>query len=424
MSNNNHLPKLHFLSGSLYLLVGTLFFLYQKTLPTVLIWSFVGISFLKCVFSLLTYYFRREKDESLFGLLFKTFFWFFLLSSRAVFDVPLYFLALIIAVYQLFLAFTNLVTYYLCRANQVKPRFHYLFDGLLNLVFGLTAFLSSDGRSERQLFLLGGYLILLGFSQLRDAFWFDKATEYKHFKRRWRMSLPIFLTALIPATTLANLNKRLLAEEVDNLASLYNMEKSQVLPQLEVLIHTSDKTGFFGAVGHVDLIYKGKVLAYGAYDVYSERLFGMVGDGVFFKADRESYIKLCKKEGQKTLFAYGLYLTPEQEEAVEKELEKLEKELVPFQPSSDLFPKTQDYVYPYKIKSEAEGETFKFSAGRFKTYFVLSTNCVLLADRIIGRTGIDLISSKGFITPGTYKDYMDREFDRPNSIVVSRKIYS
>ena len=55
---------------------------------------------------------------------------------------------------------------------------------------------------------------------------------------------------------------------------------------------------------------------------------------------------------------------------------------------------------------------YKFTSSKFKTYFVLSTNCVLLADSIVGEAGTDILSPQGFIVPGTYQDYLDLEFKK------------
>lgn len=66
---------------------------------------------------------------------------------------------------------------------------------------------------------------------------------------------------------------------------------------------------------------------------------------------------------------------------------------------------------------------YKFKSGPFKTYFVLSTNCVAMADTIVGKTGIDIIGINGVITPGTYYEYFNQEFLKSNSKVVTRTIY-
>ena len=152
----------------------------------------------------------------------------------------------------------------------------------------------------------------------------------------------------------------------------------------------------------------------------------MVGDGVLYFCDRDKYIDLCKRESQKTLFGYGIVLTPEMEKAVQKKLAELKQLTIPWEPSADKIMTgdgKEDYTYAYKIRHETDGELYKFIKSKFKSYFVLSTNCVLLADTIVGQAGTDILSPKGFIAPGTYQAYLNREFEKPNSIVVSKHVY-
>ena len=114
------------------------------------------------------------------------------------------------------------------------------------------------------------------------------------------------------------------------------------------------------------------------------------------------------------------------EKAVQKKLAELKQLTIPWEPSTDKI-KTEDgkedYTYAYKIRHETDGELYKFIKSKFKSYFVLSTNCVLLADTIVGQAGTDILSPKGFIAPGTYQAYLNREFEKPNSIVVSKHVY-
>ena len=86
----------------------------------------------------------------------------------------------------------------------------------------------------------------------------------------------------------------------------------------------------------VDICYQGKVISYGSYDPFSERLFGTIGDGVLFKVDKEPYIELCKKESQKTLFGYSLSLTEEENQAVEKRLAEIDQLLEPWDPPREV----------------------------------------------------------------------------------------
>ena len=67
---------------------------------------------------------------------------------------------------------------------------------------------------------------------------------------------------------------------------------------------------------------------------------------------------------------------------------------------------------------------YKFKSGRFKTYFVMSTNCVFLADYILSKAGTDIVKTAGIITPGDYYDYMQSEYALPGGIVITRDIYS
>ena len=74
------------------------------------------------------------------------------------------------------------------------------------------------------------------------------------------------------------------------------MKKEEEARELEILVHTSD-SNLFGAIGHVDICYQGKVISYGSYDPFSERLFGTIGDGVLFKVDKNhtsNYVKRVK----------------------------------------------------------------------------------------------------------------------------------
>ena len=54
----------------------------------------------------------------------------------------------------------------------------------------------------------------------------------------------------------------------------------------------------------------------------------------------------------------------------------------------------------------------------------ITTNCVKLVDEVIGRSGTDILSLNGIITPGTYYDYLNREYEKQDSMVVTRRVYA
>ncbi|WP_247943916.1 DUF308 domain-containing protein [Streptococcus oralis] len=412
--------------GFLFVLLGLILMVTGTWLPVTVIRLVLFLAWIATVVDLLLRVFKKSQSTDTLGVaLVKLLVLGYLLGSNLATDVPIYILALVIGVYQIFHATINLVTYVLYRKNKIRPRFRLLLDGLVLVFLGGTSLLSSTGNSVFQLFVLGAYFFLYGVSNIRDGFLFEEEIGKNHLKRRVRISLPIVLAALIPASTLAKINK-FMQENADEREDIHlGMVKSGKTAELEIFIHTAE-TSLFSAIGHVDICYQGRVISYGNYDPSSETLFGMVGDGVLYFCDRDKYIDLCKRESQKTLFGYGIDLTPEMEKAVQKKLAELKQLTIPWEPSADKIMTgdgKEDYTYAYKIRHETDGELYKFIKSKFKSYFVLSTNCVLLADTIVGQAGTDILSPKGFIAPGTYQAYLDREFEKPNSIVVSKHVY-
>ena len=412
--------------GFLFVLLGLILMVTGTWLPVKVIRLVLFLAWIATVVDLLLRVFKKSQSTDTLGVApVKLLVLGYLLGSNLATDIPIYVLALVIGVYQIFHASINLVTYVLYRKNKIRPRFRLLLDGLVLVFLGGTSLLSSTGNSVFQLFVLGAYFFLYGVSNIRDGFLFEEEIGKNHLKRRVRMSLPIVLAALIPARTLAKINK-FMQENADEREDIHlGMVKSGKTAELEIFVHTAE-TSLFSAIGHVDICYQGRVISYGNYDPSSETLFGMVGDGVLYFCDRDKYIDLCKRESQKTLFGYGIDLTPEMEKAVQKKLAELKQLTIPWEPSADKIMTgdgKEDYTYAYKIRHETDGELYKFIKSKFKSYFVLSTNCVLLADTIVGQAGTDILSPKGFIAPGTYQAYLNREFEKPNSIVVSKHVY-
>lgn len=146
-----------------------------------------------------------------------------------------------------------------------------------------------------------------------------------------------------------------------------------------------------------------------------------------FSCDKDKYIKFCTGYAKKTLFSYGLKLNDEQKKNIEKNINGLKENLIEWKPPV-VFEKDENKTKEYNdyasILYKATGAKFyKFKSGKFKTYFGLNTNCVLLADTVIGNSGIDVLTLGGIITPGTYYEYLRNEFVKRNSIVVSQNIY-
>ena len=399
--------------GLLAIILGILLIRFGQVVPRMGYQLLMGYFSLSAVWHLLTRWFQdKKRRENILVTLAKLMVAALVFDSIILQELALYLLVFIIASYQLFTGAISLVYCYLYLKNAIHPRLHHLFDAVWMIGFGLYSISPFHDAANFELLLLGFYLLMLGASSLRDGFFFERIESNPKLKRRMRM------------TTLRKLNEWLSNHENQE-GEVRSERKNDQVVDLEIFVHTSE-TSFFLAMGHVDICYQGRVISYGSYDPHSERLFGMVGDGVLFKANREKYIELCKRESQKTLFAYGLSLTEQQKAAIQARLEEIEDLLIPWEPSSQLMKRREGEVkhtYSYQLKQEADATLYKFSSSEFKTYFVLSTNCVLLADSIVGKAGTDILSPQGFIVPGTYQDYLDLEYTKPNGLVVSRSIY-
>ncbi|WP_238145052.1 hypothetical protein [Streptococcus suis] len=412
--------------GLILVLVGLGFLITGWQFPGLILrFIHAGLFFLALYELSMTFFRKKKSSESVIALVGKAVLFGILASLDLAVQIPLYFAAIFVGIYQLFTALINFITFYLYRKDGVQPRIRYLIDGIWLSLLGSASLFVSGTQLVVQTIVIGGYLILYGLTNLRDGFLFEEAIEQQSLKRHVRLTLPLFLAALVPRMTLEKVNNYLADNKDQTAQSVYNSQKNITeTPVLEIFVHVGEEG--FGAVGHVDLSYKGQVYGYGSYDVLSERLGGAIGDGVLFKAERQAYVDFCNQEGM-TMLSYQLSLRPEQEEAIEARLAEIDNLLLPWNPSPEKVSKTADgqpiEMYAYRLKEAIHAELFKFRKSKFKTYFVLSTNCVLLADSVIGQAGTDILGMRGFIAPGTYQSYLDQEFEKPHSLVVAKNIY-
>jgi len=320
------------------------------------------------------------------------------------------------------------IIYYIYLKDKVKGKIAVLIECIIYFIFGVTLLFSPLLHLNTILTIIGVYCLLFGVNFIKDFIReiIPEKTKNK-LKRKVRITLPVFLLTLIPHKVLTKINEYL--ESSDETIYDFVIDKKNNIKEqsdMEVFIHVTSEG--IGVVGHVDLYYDGQVISYGNYDNESFKLFGLAGKGVLFVAEREKYIDFCTNYSKKTIFGYGLKLNEEQKINIKNKLDEIKGNLVKWEPTivedireNKIKPKYKDYASILYESTKAEFFTFK--SGKFKTYFGLNTNCVLLADSVIGRSGIDILGVGGIITPGTYYNYFQKEFRRRNSMVVSRNIY-
>ena len=336
--------------------------------------------------------------------------------------VPQWLMVVLFGGYMLVYATACLMQWWLYRLDHVKGRLLLFFTALVLYVVGGIFLLSPSLTMDDMLILFGIYFILLGITYLRDSFESLSSKTKNKVKRKIRITLPAIVCAVIPAKTLNDINAYL----KDNEDYEFDDHSQEETPDLEVYVHVTDNG--FGLLGHMDIGFEGTLISYGNYDVESYKLNSVIGDGVFFLSPIASTIENYLSVEKNNLFVYGLKLNEQQKDEIRQTINhivakgyrwhtKIERE--------NGFDHPQDYQedYPSRLVYKTGAKFYKFRSGRFKTYFALGSNCVLLADSIIGRLGTDVLSMRGIITPGTYLDYLDKEYHKKGSMVVTRRFY-
>ncbi len=428
--NKSYINRINFLATGMGLILLGIVILYGKTkFLSVVMWSVSLIYIINGIFQIISLVSNRNKEMTKRITL-----------GNAIFNIGLglgvmYFknlsfsiFAILFSMYTILNGIIKAIIYYIYLKDNVKRRISVLFECIIYFIFGITLLFSPLLHINTILTIIGVYCLLFGFNFIKDFIReiVPERTKNK-LKRKVRITLPVFLLALIPHKVLTKVNEYL--ENGDETIYEVDIDKKDINKEqsdIEVFIHVTLEG--IGVVGHVDLCYDGQVISYGNYDNESFKLFGLAGKGVLLVADREKYIKFCTNYSKKTIFGYGLKLDEEQKINIKNKLDEIKNNLVKWEPSIVKDIRENKIKHEYKdyasiLYEATKAEFFIFKSGKFKTYFGLNTNCVLLADSVIGRSGIDILGMGGIITPGTYYNYFQKEFRRRNSMVVSRNIY-
>lgn len=394
--------------------------------------NFINIFLVAVLFfsmkNFINYFLSRKKDRNMnFTTSFLNLLFCFICSLFK--NIPISILPIIFGLYLLLNAIIKFINYGILLKTKANGRLSQLGLALLYTVIAIPIIFSPIKNLNIVLIIIGIYIILLGINYIFDFITFLIPKKIKNkMKRSFRISLPAIVEAIIPYTVLNEINYLLDKENYDK-PFVFEEKSEDVIPDMEVFVHTSNRG--FNRMGHVDIYYHDKVISYGNYDDNSLRFFTMIGDGVVFETKRDKYIPFCIEHSKKTIFAFGLKLTESQKKNVEKEIQKLFHNLYEWNPPyvealtrKKRINKNKYKDYASRLYQATNAKFYKVKGGSFKKYFVLGNNCCRLADHIIGKSGIDLLKMNGVITPGTYYEYLNREFQKKNSMVISRKIYN
>lgn len=369
---------------------------------------------IKDLFSLLIK--KPKLDIKLLSKVFNVFLAFlaYSFSEYAIAIVPIIF-----SIYAILNAIVYIINFVIIKLNKSKGGFKELFKGLLYLTIGITFLFSPIVHLNDLLTILGIYSILLGFTFIIDYL------EINHYFRlfKFRISLPSIIEALIPFGVLQRINK--IINEEEYIKEEYNKKEEKT--DLEIIIHVTNAG--YGRLGHMDICYKGEVISFGNYDKDTRKFYQLFGSGVIFTTyNKNDYIKFSIKDQKKTLFIFGLKLTDKEQKKIEHNIEKIKEELKPWEPTfvkeKSFFKKNKKVDYSARLYKATRAKFYKFKRTKYRMYFILGNNCVTMANRIINKALKDSFKFYGVMTPGTYYDYLQREYLKKNSKVVSKKIYS
>ena len=405
-----------FFMGIFLIIIGIVILIGMEKLYEDIISILVIVFLIISLFNLFKYVSSYKKsNNSLFSCLFN------LIISLVFVMIPNISLGLIpfiFSLYLLIIGISNLIMYSLFFINKSNGKIGYFFNFITCFIIALPIMFNPVSNTNTFIVCLAIYLILLGVGWTMDSIVNILPIRTKNnLKRHIRITIPKILEVLIPYSVMNDINRALEVKKEYN----YVIDKG-IKPDIYVIIHTSNRG--VNRAGHMDIFYNGMVMSYGNYDEGSRRFKEIFGDGVLFTCnDISKYINFCIDNSKKTIFLFGISLNDKQKKLVSNKIDELTKNTFIWNYKDDKKYNNGD-SYASRLYKKTKAKFYKFKSGKYKTYYVMGSNCCYLVDDILGNSGMDILSINGIITPGTYYDYFNKELSKKNSNVVSKSIYN
>lgn len=311
-------------------------------------------------------------------------------------------------------ALSRLLGYFVARRDHLRFRRWLLLDGVITLIFSFMLIFSQAMRSALFEVYIGSYLIFYGAMQLISAI---NALSDHRLASYIHLPVPVFLATVLPSSVvrivgeMVRLDPREVATHVD-----------PTMDEHEVSVYFYMENKSFNRFGHVDIGYMGKSYSYGNHDPFNRQKYLLYGDGVLIRADEASFVGYQLEARGHVIARFRIRLNDTQLTKFKEALNKLLARTVPF-----AFPYDEDPQASYYLtrlhRATKDMSLFKFSSGMFRTYYILTTNCVLLVDTLLRKSGINMFNISGVITPGTYFDLLNDLYLTPESPVIQRIYY-
>lgn len=319
--------------------------------------------------------------------------------------------AMLFGLWALFNAFTYGLKLFVQIKDKESGKTFNLLAMLAYIIMGSLLFVLRSESTFIMNLQIGIYIILLGFVQCLSSIrvlFFDKF--------RVSFSPPVFIAALIPDFLLKKMSKI----KIDNPEQFQDTVLPTEINMLSVYLYAKDEGP--SRIGHLDIGYNGIIYSYGAHDNYNRAKTMAYGDGVLIVGSEVDFVKYAVDTGT-TVFRFLVQLTPKQAEDIENRITEIMDDAYYYNYPYQNDPSGENYLSRLR-QADLHLDFYKFFRGKFKTYNVLTTNCVIVADQIVKETGMKLFQMSGVATPGAYYEYLDSQTNKPGSIVVRKEIYS
>ena len=321
----------------------------------------------------------------------------------------------VVGIYALINTIICNIDYFVSRENHDPALFSKLIKIVIYALFALALFIIPYHSTSLVFVIAGIYLIIFGGLTL-----ISNIESLANKKFNVAISVPVLLSAIIPVGLFFKIHNN--REVYDNLD---DNPYDDVVAPLEINIYVQGSG--FESFGHLDISIDGTIYSYGCHDPKGRTLGGAVGDGVLIKVNRSDFLENAMKTRKTMIFNFGLNPDEEVMNLIRERLKTLMNNAVPFncearnQELKGEEMNADDYISD--VYKDTHCELYKFKAGRFKKYFVFTTNCVLLSDYLIRNEEIDLLNMSGIITPGAYLNYLFQLYIKKDSIIKRLKIY-
>lgn len=410
---------MNFVIGTLLIIAGAIMvWIPNRVFAWILSVSILFLLINGCV--LLFRFVKQKRNKDFFFSILSFAFMFFLMNFRYL---PQWILRVNFGGYCILCGTACFIQLVIDKINHLKGKFLNSIFTFIYIFFGFYLLLNPDFHTDLLMRAFGIYFVILGFRYLGDGYeGINPLTKYK-WKRKVRITLPAFLCALVPDAALTSINRYL---EDGKPEDLNTYEKDKIV-RLKVIVHVGPKG--FQKVGHICFAFDNIVYSYGNYDSDSFRLNQTIGDGTFFTVPLEKYIPNMITAENNSIFEYGIYTTPDQNEAIEKQIQKIKENGYRWYSrieKADGYDRFNEFEmdYPSRLHYRTGAKFYKVKRGKFHIYWALGDNCASFTDLVLGTLEADVLSMRGIISPGTYLDWLQKEYLKENSPIVFRQIYT